>query len=175
MRIVGWKSRERSREERGEHTSFRLTTTGASAAVVASPFAVVGCTGFDGNDFAVGLCGSGFGDTASVAIAGKSHRQQSRKEEFDTGNHDEQRCRRKGMRVMLDEILCSEDSRDFLYVLSLFFADSPTCFLVSRTVSVNVASLVRCSRVLAYCGQAVGLCSQQVLVEVCGSYLIALT
>jgi hypothetical protein len=94
MRIVGWKCREMSREEEwgedGKHTSFRLTTTGASAAVVASPFAVVGCAGFDGDDFAVGLCGGSLRDTAGVAITGKSDGQESRKEEFDTSNHDGQ-------------------------------------------------------------------------------------
>lgn len=70
-------------------TSFRLTATGASAAVIASPFTVVGSTGFDGNHFAVCLCGSGFRDTASVAVAGECDGQDSRKEELDTGYHNE--------------------------------------------------------------------------------------
>jgi hypothetical protein len=72
-----------------EQTSFRLTTTGASTAIEASPFAVVGCAGLDGDDFAVCLCGCGLGYTTSVAIAGKRDGQECREEEFDTGNHDE--------------------------------------------------------------------------------------
>jgi len=79
--------------ERGkvQHTSFRLTSTGASAAVIASPFAIVGGSSFDSDDFAVCLCGSGFRDTASIAIACESSDgQESRKEELETGNHSEE-------------------------------------------------------------------------------------
>jgi len=84
--------------KRESRTSFRLTATGASAAVVASPFAVVGGAGLDGDDFAVCLCGSGFGDTASVAVAGECDGQKSREEEFDAGDHDECReCGKEGM------------------------------------------------------------------------------
>jgi hypothetical protein len=73
--------------EVAEHTSFRLTTTSASAAVETSPFAIVSCASLDGDDFAVCLCGSSLGYTASVAIAGECDGQECREEEFDTGNH----------------------------------------------------------------------------------------
>lgn len=92
---MGGKRRREERWGHWEHTSFRLTTTGASAAVVASPFAVVGCAGFDSDDFAVCLCRGSLGDATCVAIAGKSHRQKSREEEFDTGNHDGQKMQKR--------------------------------------------------------------------------------
>ena len=93
LREEGGKRRARERErerQRIKHTSFRLPTTGASAAVIASPLAVVGGAGLDGDDFAVCLCGSGFGDTACVSITSEGDRQECREEEFDTGDHDGQ-------------------------------------------------------------------------------------
>ena len=93
LREEGGKRRARERErerQRIKHTSFRLPTTGASAAVIASPLAVVGSTSLDGDDLAVCLCRGSFGDTACIAIAGEGDRQEGCEEELDTGDHDEQ-------------------------------------------------------------------------------------
>lgn len=75
----------------GTHTSFTLTTTSASTTVIASPFAVVGSTGLDGDDFAVCLCGGSFGNTSRVAVAGECDGQEGREEELDAGYHCETR------------------------------------------------------------------------------------
>lgn len=78
-----------SGKEVAERTSFRLTTTSASAAVETSPFAVIGRAGLDSDDFAVCLCGGGLGYTTCVAIAGECDGQECREEEFNTSDHDQ--------------------------------------------------------------------------------------
>jgi hypothetical protein len=65
-------------KEVAEQTSFRLTTTSASAAIEASPFAIVGRASLDDDDFAVCLCGSSLGYTASVAITSECDGQECR-------------------------------------------------------------------------------------------------